>query len=126
MDFWKTLKILFSRWYIALPVFLVACIAAVGVFVSTPTYYTSTGLVLLTTPPAGGVLDPDAAHRIKLNPLLGFDDLLKVVELVQQLFQDQRQVLDPLRLGWLLVRLVGAGHVRWPFRIGGCWWWSWL
>jgi hypothetical protein len=82
VDFWKTLKILFSRWYIALPVFLVACAGAAAVFVTTPTYYTSTGLVLLTTPPAGGVLDPDAAHRIKLNPLLGFDDGLKITSTV--------------------------------------------
>ena len=45
----------------------------------------------------------DAGGEDGDQPLLGFDGLLQVVELVQQLFQDQRQVLDPLRLGWWLL-----------------------
>ena len=69
----------------------------------------------------------DAGGEDGDQPLLGFDGLLQVVELVQQLFQDQRQVLDPLRL-WV----AAGGQAGWcwtrevAFQGWGCWWWSWL
>jgi hypothetical protein len=78
MDFWKTLLVLVRRWYVALPIFLMSAGLAAAVFVSTPTYYQSTGLLVLTTPPGGSILETDPAKKTTLNPLLAFDDGLKI------------------------------------------------
>src|SRR5262245_61982129 len=78
MDFWKTVLVLVRRWYVALPVFLLSLGVAGGIFVSTPSYYQSTGLLVLTTPPGGAVLETDPARKTTLNPLLAFDDGLKI------------------------------------------------
>ncbi|KAA2261177.1 hypothetical protein F0L68_18290 [Solihabitans fulvus] len=78
MDFWKTLLVLVRRWYVAVPVFVVALGAAGFVFATTPAYYDSTGLLLLTTPPGGSVVESDPLQKRTLNPLLGFDDGLKI------------------------------------------------
>jgi hypothetical protein len=78
VDFWKTVLVLFRRWYIALPVFVLALGATGAVYETTPAFYTSNGEVVLTTPPAGGLIAQDPSQRSKLNPLLGFDDGLTI------------------------------------------------
>jgi hypothetical protein len=78
MEFWRTILLLLRRRSVAGLVFLLALLGAVGGYVSTPTQYSSTATIVLTTPAAGGTLSQDPAHPNGLtNPLLNFDDSLR-------------------------------------------------
>ncbi|MFC0438626.1 hypothetical protein [Kutzneria buriramensis] len=74
MDFWQTVLVLGRRWYVALPAFLLALVAAGGIYLTIPVTYTSTAVLVLDQPLAGGSLPalPDDKGTIT-NPLLNFD-----------------------------------------------------
>jgi hypothetical protein len=74
MDFWQTISILFRRWYVALPAFLLSILAALAVYASIPKVYVSTSVLVLTLPTTGSTLPADADKpRDQTNPLLNFD-----------------------------------------------------
>jgi capsular polysaccharide biosynthesis protein len=74
MDFWQTLLVLFRRWYVALPAFLIAVGAAVGIYITIPVTYTSTAVLVLDQPLAGGSLPALPTDKGTVtNPLLNFD-----------------------------------------------------
>jgi hypothetical protein len=78
VDLWKTLLVIVRRWYIALPMFLVSIGGAGAIFASYPSYYESDGLLILTSPTGGSVLATNPKDNAWANPLLSFDDGLKI------------------------------------------------
>lgn len=77
MDFWGTVLVVLRRWYVAVPVFLVTIGSAGIVFLSAPTFYASTGTLVLTAPTGGSTVDP-TRPRVETNPLLAFDSTLRI------------------------------------------------
>jgi hypothetical protein len=79
MDFWGTVLVLFRRWYVAIPAFLLSVAAAFGVYTTIPTVYVSTSVLMLTTPTTGGSLPANPRIPNELtNPMLHFDNGLSV------------------------------------------------
>lgn len=79
MDFWKTVVVLFRRWYVVLPAFLLSIGATALVYTAVESPYTSYGVLVLNTPKTGSVEpnDPDTAFG-EINPLLNFDQGLSM------------------------------------------------
>ncbi|GAB2977638.1 hypothetical protein [Saccharothrix stipae] len=102
MDFWGAVRTLRRRWYIALPAAITAVAVAAGVFLSIPTRYQSSGVMVLTSPAAGGTfsekLSPEDAVRV--NPLLAFDgSLTTTAQILAQILADPKTRKDSLGLG---------------------------
>jgi hypothetical protein len=73
MDFWGIVLVPFRRWYVTLAAVTVAAGAAGAIYTITPTTYVSNGVLVLTTPTAGGILPTNPKHPNGLtNPLLNF------------------------------------------------------
>lgn len=77
MDFWRTVLVVLRRWYVAAPVFLLTIGSAGVVYLSAPSFYESTGTLVLTAPTGGATVDP-SRPRVETNPLLAFDSTLRV------------------------------------------------
>jgi hypothetical protein len=74
MDFWRTVLVVFRRWYVTVPAFLLAVGIALMVYSMVPVRYVSTAALVLTAPPTGGSLVPLPDHQqVVTNPLLNFD-----------------------------------------------------
>ncbi|HEX4814813.1 MAG TPA: hypothetical protein VFV66_18895 [Nonomuraea sp.] len=74
MDFWLTVLVLFRRWYVSVPTFLLAVGAAAAVYSTVPALWTSNAAMVLTTPPTGGSLPvPPRTANAPVNPLLNYD-----------------------------------------------------
>ena len=74
MDFWQTVLVLFRRWYITVPAFLLAVGAAAGIYMTIPVTYSSTAVLVLDQPLAGGSLPALPTDKGTVtNPLLNFD-----------------------------------------------------
>lgn len=79
MDFWGTVLVVFRRWYITLPAFLLALAAAFGVYRQIPTMYQSSAVLVLTVPTTGGSVPVDPQYpNPRTNPLLNYDGALNV------------------------------------------------
>ncbi|MFE2758201.1 hypothetical protein ACFXGA_40010, partial [Actinosynnema sp. NPDC059335] len=101
MDFWGAVRTLRRRWYIALPAAVTAVAVAAGVFLSIPTRYQSSGVMVLTSPSAGGTfsekLSPEDAVRV--NPLLAFDgSLTTTAQILAQILADPKTRKESLGL----------------------------
>ncbi|MEV8437587.1 hypothetical protein AB0425_09475 [Actinosynnema sp. NPDC051121] len=101
MDFWGAVRTLRRRWYIALPAALTAVAVAAGVFLSIPTRYQSSGVMVLTSPSAGGTfsekLSPEDA--VQVNPLLAFDgSLTTTAQILAQILADPKTRKESLGL----------------------------
>lgn len=93
MDFWGALRVLRRRWYIALPSALLAVGLAAGVFVSIPTRYESTGVMVFTSPSAGGTFSENVSpeEAVRINPLLAFDGSLSTTsQIIAQILADPK------------------------------------
>jgi hypothetical protein len=79
MDFWQTVLVVFRRWYVALPAFVLSLGLAAAVYLSVPKVYASTSVLVLTQPLTGAIqpMDPDRPPGI-INPLLNFDQGLSM------------------------------------------------
>ncbi|MFC4011056.1 hypothetical protein ACFOY2_27770 [Nonomuraea purpurea] len=74
MDFWLTVLVLFRRWYVSVPAFLLALGVAAGVYSTVPTLWTSNAAMVLTTPRTGASLPiHPGTTNAPVNPLLNFD-----------------------------------------------------
>ena len=74
MDFWRTVLVLFRRWYITVPAFFATLVLAGAAYSAVPVQYESGSVLVLTTPLAGGTQATDAQNPTALtNPLLTFD-----------------------------------------------------
>jgi hypothetical protein len=79
MDFWQTVKVVIRRWYLTFPAFLAALGVAGLVYMSVPTQYVSTSVLLLTAPRTGPTEQTDGKHPNPItNPLLNFDQGLSL------------------------------------------------
>lgn len=82
MDFWRAILGLVRRKVVILPVLGLALgIAALGYFLTPPSYTSSTTMVL-TTPTAGGTISQDPSKAGQSNPLLSFNDGLKTTSAI--------------------------------------------
>ena len=77
MDFWRTVLVLFRRWYITVPAFFLTLFVAGAAASAVPVQYESGAVLVLTTPLTGGTetTNPDAPTAYT-NPLLSFDQSL--------------------------------------------------
>lgn len=74
MDFWRTVLVLLRRWYVVLPAFVLSIAIAGAVYLSVPTVYVSSSVLVLTTPNNGGIAPADPRQPAgRTNPLLNFD-----------------------------------------------------
>lgn len=73
MDFWAAMTVLVRRWYVTLPVFVLALGAAGALYLSRPVVYVSYSVLALTAPASGGSQRADPRDVPDLtNPLLNF------------------------------------------------------
>jgi hypothetical protein len=91
MDFWGTVRMLQKRWYVVVPALLLSVALTLFTYATIPTRYSSTGVMLLTTPSTGGRFTeagpPDEV--IQVNPLLAFDGSLVITaQIVAQVLND--------------------------------------
>ncbi|MFC4112812.1 hypothetical protein [Nonomuraea zeae] len=79
MDFWATVSVLFRRWYVTLPAFVLTAAGALGVFSMAPKTFVSTSAMVLTLPVSGASVpsDPDFPNP-RSNPLVSFDQGLSM------------------------------------------------
>jgi hypothetical protein len=74
VDFWRTVLVLFRRWYVVLPAVALTMGAAFAVYSSIPVRYESSSVLVLTSPRTGPSTSPDPDRPpVPLNPLLNFD-----------------------------------------------------
>ncbi len=74
MDFWRTVLVIFRRWYISVPAFFATLALAGAAYSAVPVQYQSGSVLVLTTPLAGGTQATDGRNPTALtNPLLTFD-----------------------------------------------------
>jgi hypothetical protein len=88
MDFWRTVVVLFRRWYITVPAFLATLGMAAAAYSVVPVHYQSGAVLVLTTPLSGGSEATDAKQPNPLtNPLTNFDHSLALAAsiVIQQL-----------------------------------------
>ncbi|MFI6093943.1 hypothetical protein ACIA8G_00200 [Lentzea sp. NPDC051213] len=93
MDFWGTVRVLRRRWYIALPAVLLTGVLALSVYISVPTRYESTGVLVLTSPAAGGRYSEKTKPEdvVRVNPLLQFDgSLTTTAQILTQVLGDPK------------------------------------
>jgi hypothetical protein len=79
MDFWRTVGVLFRRWYITVPAFCASLALAAAAYSVVPVTYQSGSILVLTTPLAGGTetTRTDVPGTLT-NPLLNFDRSLSL------------------------------------------------
>jgi hypothetical protein len=74
MDFWRTVAVLFRRWYITVPAFFATLGLAAAAYSVVPLQYESGSTLLLTTPLTGATESTDPEHTEAVtNPLMNFD-----------------------------------------------------
>ncbi|MBE3012342.1 hypothetical protein IL992_24575 [Microbispora sp. NEAU-D428] len=74
MDLWGTVLVLFRRWYVVLPTFVLCIGATLFVYTRIPVTYTSQGIMLITIPTTGAsVPDDPKLVNPRSNPLVTFD-----------------------------------------------------
>ncbi|MEU4830705.1 hypothetical protein [Streptosporangium sp. NPDC023615] len=95
MEFWKTLLGLVRRRWIGFPLLGLALVAAVVTFALVPVRHVSSTSMVLTTPPAGGTLDP-VTPQGRSNPLLQFSDGLRTTAGILILAMNTKAVMAEL------------------------------
>lgn len=79
MDFWATVTVLFRRWYVTVPAFLLTIAAALGVYAVAPKTFISDSALVLTLPVTGGSVPSDPRFpNPRTNPLVSFDQGLSM------------------------------------------------
>ena len=79
MDFWRTVAVLFRRWYITVPAFFATLLLAAAAASAVPVQYESGTVLVLTTPLTGGSESTDPAHPNPItNPMMNFDRSLSL------------------------------------------------
>ena len=73
MDLWKTVRILMRRWYVAVPLILLALTGGLLVREGVEPGYTVSANVLVLPPSAGAVSTTAGVQVVPVNPLLGFN-----------------------------------------------------
>lgn len=76
MDLWRTVLVLFRRWYVTVPAFLASLGLAAAAYAVIPREYQSSSVLVLTSPLAGGTTTTQPTAMT--NPLLAFDRSLNL------------------------------------------------
>jgi len=88
MDFWRTVVVLFRRWYITVPAFFATLGLAAAAYSVVPVQYESGSVLVLTTPLTGGTesTNPNVPNPVT-NPLMDFTQGLGLTAsiIIQQL-----------------------------------------
>ncbi|MEU3642535.1 hypothetical protein AB0E59_04065 [Lentzea sp. NPDC034063] len=117
MDFWGTVRVLRRRWYIALPAVLLTGILALYVYISVPTRYESSGVLVLTSPAAGGRYTANTKPEdvVRVNPLLQFDgSLTTTAQILTQVLGDPKTAEELAGKGSTSVYTANTGPVGGP------------
>ncbi|MGW6444297.1 hypothetical protein [Lentzea sp. NPDC055074] len=117
MDFWGTVRVLRRRWYIAFPAVLLTGILALSVYVSVPTRYESSGVLVLTSPAAGGRYTANTKPEdvVRVNPLLQFDgSLTTTAQILTQVLGDPKTAEELAGKGSTSVYTANTGPVGGP------------
>lgn len=117
MDFWGTVRVLRRRWYIALPAVLLTGILALYVYVTVPTRYESSGVLVLTSPAAGGRYTANTKPEdvVRVNPLLQFDgSLTTTAQILTQILGDPKTAEELAGKGSTAVYTANTGPVGGP------------
>ncbi len=88
MDFWRTVAVLFRRFYITVPAFAAVLGLSAAAYSVVPVEYQSNSVLVLTTPLSGGTESTQPTHPNPVtNPLLNFDASLALTAsiVIQQL-----------------------------------------
>lgn len=88
MDFWRTVAVLFRRFYITVPAFAATLGLAAAAYSVVPVEYQSNSVLVLTTPLSGGTESTQPNHPNPVtNPLMNFDASLALTAsiVIQQL-----------------------------------------
>jgi hypothetical protein len=88
MDFWRTVLVLFRRWYITVPAFVATLGLAGAAYSVVPVQYQSVEVLVLTTPLSGGTESTQPNHPNPVtNPLMNFEQSLALTAsiVIQQL-----------------------------------------
>ncbi|MDP4500829.1 GumC domain-containing protein [Nonomuraea turcica] len=79
MDFWATATVLFKRWYVTIPAFLLTIAGAFGVYTVAPKTFISSSALVLTLPVTGGSVPSDPKFpNPRTNPMVSFDQGLSM------------------------------------------------
>jgi hypothetical protein len=73
MDFWRTVAVLFRRFYITVPAGVATLVLAGAAYSSVPLEYQSNAVLVLTTPLSGGTESPHNKYPSLTNPMMNFD-----------------------------------------------------
>ncbi|MFS8104385.1 hypothetical protein LFM09_45495 [Lentzea alba] len=117
MDFWGTVRVLRRRWYIALPAVLLTGVLALYVYISVPTRYESSGVLVLTSPAAGGRYSEKTKPEdvVKVNPLLQFDgSLTTTAQILTQILGDPKTAVELAGEGSTATYTANTGPVGGP------------
>lgn len=117
MDFWGTVRVLRRRWYIALPAVLLTGVLALYVYISVPTRYESSGVLVLTSPAAGGRYSEKTKPEdvVKVNPLLQFDgSLTTTAQILTQILGDPKTAAELAGEGSTATYTANTGPVGGP------------
>jgi hypothetical protein len=88
MDFWRTVAVLFRRFYITVPAFAATLGLAAAAYSVVPVEYESNSVLVLTTPLSGGTESTQPNHPNPVtNPLMNFEASLALTAsiVIQQL-----------------------------------------
>jgi hypothetical protein len=117
MDFWGTVRVLRRRWYIALPAVLLTGVLALSVYITVPTRYESSGVLVLTSPAAGGRYSEKTKPEdvVRVNPLLQFDgSLTTTAQILTQILGDPKTAEELAGEGSTAVYTANTGPVGGP------------
>jgi hypothetical protein len=95
MDFWRTVVVLFKRWYITVPACFLSLVMASTAYASVQKEYQSDAVLVLTTPLSGGTETTGPARPEPIvNPLLNFEHSLALTAsiVIQQLTSSETAV----------------------------------
>ncbi|GAA2997288.1 hypothetical protein [Streptosporangium longisporum] len=95
MEFWKTLLALSRRRRVGFPLLGLTLLTAALTFALVPVRHVSSTSMVLTTPPAGGTLDPIKPQG-RSNPLLQFSDGLRTTAGILILAMNTKAVMAEL------------------------------
>ncbi|HEU5035716.1 MAG TPA: hypothetical protein VFT70_01840 [Nocardioides sp.] len=88
MDLWRTVAVLFRRWYITIPAFVATLGLTAAAYSVVPLQYQSGSVLVLTTPLRGGTESTQPSQpNAATNPLTNFDQSLALTAsiVIQQL-----------------------------------------
>jgi hypothetical protein len=115
MDFWRTVVVVFRRWYITIPACFGTLVLASAAYSAVPIQYESGSVLVLTTPLSGGTQSTQPHHPNAItNPLMNFDQSLALTAsiIIQQLGSSETATALGILPGGTTTYLVNNGSTN--------------